>query len=65
MKKRKGNQLREYMLKNGMSQVALAQMFKISEQYISHYFAGRRTFGARIALRISKLTGIPMEELYK
>lgn len=61
-----GQALREYMNKRGMKkQRELARDLEMSDAMISRYFAGKKSFSAKAALRISHHTGIPMEELFK
>jgi len=57
--------LKEYMDRNKLSRRDLAKKLMITEAYLSYYFSGKRTFGAQTALRISKITGIPLENLIK
>lgn len=65
--KRKQNvySLQEYQKKNSLSRKALAKKLGITEQYLSFLINGRRTPGAKIARRISDITGIPLENLIK
>lgn len=65
IKKISFNSLQEYMKKNDLSRKQLAEKLGITEQYLSFIFSGKRTFGAQAALRISKITGIPIENLIK
>ena len=55
--------LREYMAKNNLSRKQVAMTLGITQQYLSYYLNGKRTFGAKTALRIHKKTGIPLEKL--
>jgi transcriptional regulator with XRE-family HTH domain len=55
--------LQKYMKKTGFSQADLSRMFDISESIISYYLNGKRNIGKRIALHVSKITGIPVIEL--
>jgi len=55
--------LEEYMKEHGFSRKQLAEKLQISESYLSHFLNGRRHFGGKTALRISRLTGIPVENL--
>lgn len=65
-KKSNGMALRGYMAARGMRrQRELAQALGISDAMLSLYFHGKKSFGARTALRIARLTGIPMERLYQ
>ena len=57
--------LKEYMKKKNLSRKELAKKLGITEQYLSFIFSGKRTFGKKTALRISKITGIPLEKLIK
>jgi len=61
-----GQALREYMKKHGMKkQCDLARDLGMSDAMISRYFAGKKSFSAKSALRISHHTGIPMEKLFQ
>jgi len=64
-KKNSFDSLLEYMNKKNMSRKELAKKLGITESYLSYHFSGKRTFGAQTALRISKITGIPLENLIK
>ena len=57
--------LREYKKYYRLTNKQLAEKFHISESLISHYFTGRRDFGKKVILLISKETGIPLENLVK
>ena len=57
--------LMEYMQTRKLSRQELAIKLNVSESYLSLYFSGKRTFGAQTALRISRITGIPIENLIK
>lgn len=58
--------LREYMEQEGIKkQKDLAKKLRISPTLISHVLNGRKTFGKKTALRISEITGIPVENLIK
>jgi transcriptional regulator with XRE-family HTH domain len=57
--------IQAYLNEHGFSQEQFARLAEISPSYISCFLSGKRTFGSKVALRISKLTGIPMEELYR
>ena len=55
-----------YMEREGIkTRAELAKRLGISGGMVSHYFKGVRVFSGKTALRISRLTGIPMEELYR
>ena len=55
--------LEKYMKQHDLSRRQLAKKLKISESYLSHFLNGRRRFGGKTALRISKITGIPVETI--
>jgi len=55
--------LKEYMKKKKLSRKDLAIELGITQQYLSMYFNGRRNFSTKLALSISKKTGIPIENL--
>jgi len=62
----KAKALRRYMKRQGIkSQAELARRLQISEGMVSLVFKGERVFGGKTGLRISRLTAIPMEELYQ
>jgi len=67
MTKRKNERaLLEYMECRGMKKRReLARDLGISDAMISQYFARKKSFSAKSALRISRQTGIPMEELFR
>ena len=65
IRKAQFSSLNEYMEKKNLSRKELAEKLGITEQYLSFYFNGKRTFGAQTALRISRITGIPLENLIK
>lgn len=61
-----GKALRRYMQGRGMKkQRELALDLGMSDAMISRYFAGKKSFSAKSALRIARQTGIPMEELFQ
>ena len=55
--------LQEFKKIRKLTQKQLAVLLGISQTYISLYFSGKRTFGAKTAIRISQKTGIPIENL--
>lgn len=58
--------LREYMRDCGLkTQKQLAAKIGITETYISLILRGKRTFGARKALEVSQILGVPMEDLFR
>ena len=57
------NSLEEYKEKNGFSNKELADEIEVSESYLSLVLTKKRTFGKKIALRVSRITGIPIENL--
>ena len=64
--RKKRQALREYMLDRGMKrQRELARLLGMSDAMLSQYFAGKKSFSAKSALRIAHQTGIPMEELFQ
>ena len=64
-KKTSYNSLEEYKKKNEFSNKELADEIEVSESYLSLVLAKKRTFGKKLALRISEITGIPVENLIK
>jgi len=65
-KRQIGQALRRYMQRQGMKkQRELARDLCLSDAMISRYFAGKKSFSAKSALRIAYQTGIPMEELFQ
>jgi len=57
--------LRALQAAKKLSQNKFASFLGISSTYLSLFYSGKRTFGGKTALRISVLTRIPMEELYR
>lgn len=55
--------LEEFKKNKHFTNKKLANLFGISESLISHYFTGRRGFGKKLALKIHRETGIPLEIL--
>jgi len=54
------------MQRQGMKkQRELARDLCLSDAMISRYFAGKKSFSSKTALRIAHQTGIPMEELFQ
>ena len=63
-KKRPAMTLKEYMRREGISnQYQLADRLGVSASMLSLYLTGKHPFGSKTALRISKLTGIPVRNL--
>ena len=52
------NRLREYRIKNGLSQKELADLLGISFQAISHYEIGRKALSVDMAKRIGNVLEI-------
>lgn len=55
--------LREFKETFGYSQKQLAERLEISQSLVSLHLAGKRKFGGKKARKISKITGIPLENL--
>ena len=53
-----GENLRDFFKKKGISQIALAQQLKVSQQYINAIFSDKTQFGKAQAERFEKLFGI-------
>lgn len=65
-KRKHGQALREYMLGCGIKkQREIARAIGMSDAMLSQYFAGKKSFSSKAALRIAHQTGIPMEELFQ
>jgi transcriptional regulator with XRE-family HTH domain len=47
------------MVKRGLSRVAFAAKLRITQSYLSHIYAGRRTPGQHVQYRIEDEAGIP------
>jgi DNA-binding transcriptional regulator YdaS (Cro superfamily) len=63
---KQGKALKRFMKDNGIeTQAALAAMLDVTPAMVCLYFKGARSFSAKRAIRISKQTGIPMQELYQ
>lgn len=59
------NSIGDYVLTSGLSRRHISKKLGISEQYLSFLVNGKRNPGGRLAKRISRITGIPMENLIK
>lgn len=57
------NNLRYYRLKNGLKQYELAQILKVSKDYIGVIERGKRTPGFKLAKDIADLFLITVDEL--
>jgi transcriptional regulator with XRE-family HTH domain len=55
--------LKRWMKDRGMSKAALARELKVSKALIGYYLKGERFPSVRMAVRVSRLTGIPAAEL--
>ncbi len=53
------------MKDNDLTQSELARRLKISESMLSYCLRGERRPSVSIAMKIKKLTGITLDELYK
>ena len=51
------------MKKNNVSQAELARRLSVSKTLIGLYLTGQRFPGVKMAIRASKLTGIPVTDL--
>jgi plasmid maintenance system antidote protein VapI len=57
--------LREWIDKRQMSRMEVATALGIDSTYVAHLIGGGRTPGLALAVRISRLTGIPAESWVK
>jgi len=55
--------LNEYKAKKGISSREIARQLKISESYLSEILSKQRTPSKQLAVKISKITGIPILNL--
>lgn len=55
--------LHEWLDRTGTKQRTLARRAGISEQHISMLLRGSRRCSIRVALRLSSITGVPVEKL--
>lgn len=56
--------LDEFAKKQGFkTQKELARFLEISESHLSYHRSGKKPFGRKTLLRVSKLTGIPVENI--
>lgn len=55
--------LSEYKAKKGLSGREMARQLGISESYLSEILPGQRTPSKRLAVKISRITGIPILNL--
>lgn len=64
-KKQNGKALREYMRSKGMQrQHELALDLGLSDATISLYLNGKKSFSVRTAKRISRHTGLSLEQIF-
>ena len=57
--------LADYFNQTGDTKEAIAEKLDISRSYVSLIASGDRQPALRLALRIAKLTGVPVESLVK
>jgi len=55
--------LNDYKNKKGLSNREMAQQLGISESYLSEILSGQKTPSKRLAIKISKITNIPILNL--
>lgn len=53
-------QLREWIERRGIQQNEAADILGIDQSFVSHILSGRRTPGLRRAVKIERITGIPV-----
>lgn len=58
------NQLKKYRLENKLTQQVLADRIGINKTIYSNFETGARNPSLRVALKIQKITGIPVETLF-
>ena len=61
---RKEHPLRRTLRERRISQNKLARELSISPAYLSRILGGKRRLGIENGLRIARLLGIPLEDLY-
>lgn len=54
-----------YIRDNGMTQSAFAKKAGISEAMLSYCLRGERRLGLSAALRVKKITGLDLDEIYR
>ena len=59
------NLLKKYLKETRISQHAFAVLLGISDAMLSYQLNGRKRFGIDVALRVSKITGLTLEEIYR
>lgn len=57
--------LRDYLQKTGSTQRQLAHDAGMSEQQLSNLLTGSRGCSIRMAIRLSSVTGVPVENLVR
>ncbi len=66
MSSKKRLALRKYMEAQGIKkQTDMAKRIGLTDTMLSYYLSGKKGFSPQTALRIAKITGIPMEELFR
>jgi transcriptional regulator with XRE-family HTH domain len=55
------DQLRDWMRRRGFTQADAARYLAVDEPYVSVLLSGKRTPGLDNAIRLERLTGIPVE----
>jgi len=58
------NQLKKYRLENKLTQQVLADRIGINKTTYSNFETGARNPSLKVALKIQKITGIPVETLF-
>lgn len=58
------NKIRFYRLKNGFTQTEVGKMLGLTDDAISNYETGRRTPNVYTALKLARVLGTTVEELF-
>jgi plasmid maintenance system antidote protein VapI len=55
----------KFIREHGITQAAFARQLQISEAMLSMCLRGKRRFGIDTALRVKKITGMGLDEIYR
>jgi len=57
--------IEKFIRERGLTQAAFAKEIGISEAMLSLCLNRKRRLGLSVAMRVKKLTGLPLDEIYK
>ena len=57
--------IKNFIKERGISQAAFAREIGVSEAMVSFCISGKRRIGLSVALRIKKVTGLSLDEIYR